>query len=426
MTRRIILAKPTGRLLRGLALALALMLLFAGVVLAWRNPSPLFTFYARVLGRQPASTLQGEQAITHGDTTIRLVEMVPSTTHTVVELVIEDPAITGSTEYLDRVIDAFWPGDVVLTGFAGDEILEVSVRVSPGSQHYVLELPPLLEFDAPASIEILHLRRLTHDPENPFVLQPGPWRFEFRPQVPVAQRFHERWRLDQSVQRGDTTIALQASEFSATETLIFYRLEGPQDAIREAIGAPELHYRREVLKGREKSVAGEGQFVVSFPALPPHVDTFEVIFGPFFCAVEESVRVTLDLPPLEVVAPVGEAPSLELDQVIQAGGASFRFISLTLRGSDFELAYEPADVASEKYVLAGPAATITAIDDLGNVYPSMGQGTEFDMAGEVTLERDSLVLSGVLPSDAKQLTIEVDKMGVISEGPFEFIVSRPR
>jgi len=37
---------------------------------------------------------------------------------------------------------------------------------------------------------------------------------------------------------------------------------------------------------------------------------------------------------------------------------------------------------------------------------------------------DSLAFSGVLPSDAKQLTIEIHKMGVISEGRFEFMKNR--
>lgn len=402
-------------------------LLLAGTTLAAFSPTTLFSLYTGLFTAQerPAwNSLPALQVATNDGTTIKLISAVSSSSHTLVELMIEDPQIIGGANDL-----TFLPLrekiNLKLSGFDGTKITGYQASHKPGRSHILLELPPLLDFDAPASIEIVDLRKWDSITEH-YKTLPGPWRFEFTPKVPPQQRFDKRFPINQTTQVGDTKITLEKAQLSSTETIIHYRIEGTP-RIREGIGAPKLYYADHVIKGRSKSNTDGDSLLVRFPAVPRDIKEFKVVFGPFFSSTGDRASLAVELPPLDHVdlTDLREPLTFELDQVVPVGAAVFRFTSLTIEDSGFRLVYEPANENDERFVLAGPGSIVSARDDLGNIYPGEGQGTQLDLRAGTILMWQSLEFSGTLSGKATRLTIESDGTGVIGEAPFEFLVNIP-
>lgn len=135
---------------------------------------------------QPASRGQ-PQVIQRGDTTVRLVRVDVTASHTVVEFAIENPVFPQNFEamYNLSIWSPLQPGkDLHLSGFAEEAVLGRRESRRPGVLQLELELPLPETMGQPVVIEIEELRVFEAEfsaERGKFHNLGGSWRFEFEP-----------------------------------------------------------------------------------------------------------------------------------------------------------------------------------------------------------------------------------------------------
>ncbi len=212
-----------------------------------------------------------------GDTTLRLINVVPTASHTVVELMIEDPAITGAKSAAQRLYAPLRESDLHLEGFADQTIRSYAIRPALGCEHHILELAPLIEQDAAVVFEVITL--LKRQPDGTFEPVPGPWRFEFQPQVPAEQIRSRRILLKQVVRTDEVEIRLEEMLLSADQTVLYYRLgEPPERTVFPE--TPLLRWDEQEVWGSGGVPGADGRWEATFPPLPPDVRQVALVFPP--------------------------------------------------------------------------------------------------------------------------------------------------
>lgn len=361
------------------------------------------------------NALESEQVAVCGDTTVRLLYVIPSSSETLVELEIEDPGIgTGSN---DETFFPLQPGvNLNLLGFSTNDLLgPTQERVATGKQRMVLDLPPLSEFDATATIEFKDLEKFNSS-TGALTTIAGPWQLSFVPNVEAEQLVSKNFNVDKQVEVGDVQILLQRVHISTTETLVFYKIQAMKDIAREPLGQPTLEYAGQVLRAKSKYNIDDS-LVLSFPALPDDVDQFTVTFPRM---------MSLEGPGLSFSIPVGEHlskpyakdESIPIDQVVDINAVKFRFTDLTVSENSFTLCYQPFDKNQfSQLLLAGPGQVseiVEATDDKGNHYTVVSAGAIFDRESS-KLQEQQITFEGSLDPEASKLNIRINATGVIGE-----------
>ncbi len=153
--------------------------------------------------------------VQRGDTTVRLVRVDVTASHTVVEFAIEDPLFPRDFEtmYNLSIWSPLQPGeDLHLSGFAEEAVLGRRNSRRPGVLQLELELPPPETKGQPVVIEIEELQVLEAEfgaEQGQFHDLGGPWRFEFVPvtsTVPTARL----QTVEQAVQQVDFQVKVPA------------------------------------------------------------------------------------------------------------------------------------------------------------------------------------------------------------------------
>jgi len=400
--------------------------IMGGLVLVSRNPSrpgQMTSLFVRPASGTASNILSTEQVITVGQTTVRLVSVVPSASQTVIELVIEDPFIAPGSP------PTFIPPrgrNLLLEGFATTEVQRSASASEPGRQRHVMDLAPFSEPGGKAVLEIPYLIRRNPETRRQEQVQ-GPWRFEFDRILPLVAAFEKRFVVDKALELDGVTVALTSVHLSDSETVVEYRIESSPDTFLIETGVSWLEYDGNTYKGQGKGPGStspsDRPHVVAFPALPRDVREFKISVPPPLVARPNAAELTLELPSRS------GGGTYALDQVVQVGSALFRFTSLTVLGGQFELLYEPANEAASWLALVeGPPPWEDAIDDLGNTY----EQNYFTLSGSraegkklVFLASETLRFSGSLAPAASQLTLRFSRMGFFGSQLFEFTVEVP-
>jgi hypothetical protein len=365
---------------------------------------------------QMPNALESEQVAVCGDTTVRLLYVIPSSSETLVELEIEDPGIgTGSN---DETFFPLRPGvNLNLLGFSANNILGPA-KVAQGKQKIVLDLPPLSEFDAPATIELKDLQKCNSS-TGALTTITGPWQLSFTPNVRAEQLVSRNFNVDKQVEVGDVQILLLGGQISATETLVYYQVLDMKGVTGESLGQPTLEYANQVFRERSRYQVDDS-LVLSFPSLPDDISQFTVTFPRM---------ISLDGPGALFSIPVGDYlgkslakdGSIPIDQVIEVKGAQFRFTNLVVSDNCFSLCYQPADdTQNSRLLLAGPGPLplsdlIEAMDDKGRLYAAIGASATFDKEEGFKLKEQRIDFQGNLDPEASTLDIKVNITGVIGE-----------
>jgi hypothetical protein len=367
---------------------------------------------------QMPNALESEQVAVCGDTTVRLLYVIPSSSETLVELEIEDLGIgTGPN---DETFSPPRPGiNLNLLGFSANNILgSAKVEIAQGKQKIVLDLPPLSEFDTPATIELKDLQK-RNSSTGALTTIAGPWQLSFTPNVRTEQLVSRNFNVDEQVEVGDVQILLLGGQISATETLVYYRVLDTKGVTGESLGQPTLEYANQVFRERSRYKVDDS-LVLSFPSLPDDISQFTVTFPPM---------ISLNGPGALFSIPVGDYldkslardGSIPIDQVIEVNGAHFRFTSLVVSDNFFSLCYQPADDSTNsRLLLAGPGPLplndlIEATDDKGHLYTAIGAGATFGKEEGFKLKEQRIDFQGDLDPEASTLYIKVNATGVIGE-----------
>jgi len=371
------------------------------------------------------NALESEQVAVYGDTTVRLLYVIPSSSETLVELEIEDPLIgTGPN---DETFAPLQPSiSLDLVGFTTNDIFgQPKVQVVPGKQRIVLDLPPLCDFNTMATIELKNLQKFNFSTGTLTSVE-GLWQLSFTPNVQPEQMFSRYFNMDKQEQVGDVQILLQGGQISATETLVYYQVVDERGVTTESVGRPTLEYPGQVSRERSR-YSIDGNHVLSFPPIPANINQFTVTFPRM---------ISLDGPGALVSIPVGdylgksftEDGSISMDEVVEVNASRFRFTKLVTSDNYFSLYYQPADKAQDiGLLLAGlgplPLSDIgEATDDQGNFYDIVGAGTTFDKKDNFKLKQQRIDFKGNLDPQAGVFTIKVKTTGVMGE-PFVFEVT---
>jgi hypothetical protein len=252
---------------------------------------------------------------------------------------------------------------------------------------------------------------------------PGPWRFEFIPDVPEEQRFSRRTQVNEERDVDGVKIRLIEIHESSSETRVSYEIITPRGINREPLGAPTISYGSQTFEGRDYGLMPDGTFsFVSFPPIPHDAGDIRISFPHFRSLTGPSASFTINLPEVE-------GPQIPLTQTIEVAGRNLRFTELDIGGeSEFRLTYVPADNASNDLELAGPgqlSELIQASDDLGNSYVARASVTS--VTGPLTSEikKQSIRFGGQLPDEVSEVSISIGKTGLFSSSAFEFHVSIP-
>lgn len=355
--------------------------------------------------------------VQRGDTTVSLVRVDVTASHTVVEFAIEDPIFPQNFEamYNLSIWSPLLPGeDLDLSGFTEEAVLGRRESRQAGVLRLVLELPPPANFEQPVVIEIEELQLLeteTGAQRGQIHSLQGPWRFEFVPQVPESQRQERRILVDQAQQTDGIILTVTEVKISSTEAVVSYRLEESTNEHVEMLSAPRLTYQGQTFEGRARGGNVGDVKTVSFPVLPLNIGDFELAFGPFWVSRGDPVSFMLDVAKVQADG-----------QMVRIGDYTLQFHHLANTPEGFRLTYVPTDVASAHFVLVGPGASAQITDNLDQHYTWAGANTGFDPEQGMVLKDQTLRVKGPLSEAVTQLRIQVSQPGKIVE-PVSFQIN---
>ncbi len=365
------------------------------------------------------NAIESVQEKTIGDTTVRLIYVIPSATETLIELEVLDPTITeGARGTLFMAPRSNI--NLIMYGFQTNEILgSPEIKVMQGSQRILLNLSPLENVYAEATIELKDIQK--HNPATgELTTIAGSWRFTFTPKVQAEQLSLRDFDIAQYRQINNIRIRLQRGRISATETLIYSQIEMPE-GVPEYLGQASLEFDEKIL-GETNRYKVEDSVVFSFPPVPADVDMVAVVFAPTISSDGPAVQVTIPLSDYQKQLSASQS-SINIDQVVNINGEKLRFTKLTQHDGFFTLQYEPAYITEYGGLLLagqGPLTDIlTIMDDKGNTYPGRGAGTVFDATEGHRLKRQLINFTGYLDQEASELSMTAQSTAVIT-GPFEF------
>lgn len=157
---------------------------------------------------QISNALESEQVAVYSDTTVRLLFVIPSSSETLVELVIEDPEIGKG--WNDATFFPVKPDmNLNLTGFSANNILGPQrSEVAQGKQRIVLDLPPLSEVDATVTIELRDLIKRNAS-TGALTTITGPWQLSFTPKVRAEQLISRNFNVNKQIEVGDVQVLLE-------------------------------------------------------------------------------------------------------------------------------------------------------------------------------------------------------------------------
>jgi hypothetical protein len=361
------------------------------------------------------NALDSEESASYDTTIIRLVYVIPSSSETLVELEIEDPQIgKGSSEVTFVPIAPV--ANLTLLGFDADFILRSQqVKIAPGKQRIVLDLPPLTRMDAVATIQLKDLQKRSST-TGVLTTIAGPWLLSFMPNVQPERLISKKFDIHKYAKVGDVQVLLEKGLISSTETLVYYRILDTTNITREPLGQPTLIYADKVFRGKNK-ISSDGSPVLSFPALPLNVSQFTVNFPRM---------MSLDGPGGAFSIPVGnylkngysKDKKIPMSEVVEFSSSKFQFTNLVVSENSFVLYYQPTSESPwNGLLLAGPGPLsdiIEARDDKGSLYKGTSSGATFDRQN-FNLKEQSIGFEGCLDPQSRELNLMMSSTGVVGE-----------
>ena len=213
------------------------------------------------------NSLPSARSITVGETKLSLLAVYPSTSQTIVKLLIEDPILEQSND--KWVFLPLRTLNLTLEGFNGDKIYGQDINFEGEGQLTTLNLDSIKNLDEAVAIEVSNLRRRSAS-GGQYETLPGPWRFEFTPNASEEQRFSRRTEVNEKKKVDGVEIILTEINESSSETRVSYKQVAPSGINVQTLGAPSISDGIQTFEGREHaSRPGDAHWVRDLPSHSP-------------------------------------------------------------------------------------------------------------------------------------------------------------